>query len=533
MKKSVIFLFLWVSGINLFAQFNLSGDCQINVYDPAHSDMVRENIVNATVKIIFVNKNGSSSLRSQCSGTLVNRNTSDNDIGFYILTARHCINNMDTNENQYVIFNYQSPNANSNSTSVSNRGNTNNQSVNLNGTDYEYLHETRISIVGEYTWGDFALLKLLTPVPPHYNISYAGWDLQPSIMKSPFEEIHHPKGDIKKVSRASTIVFGELPIAQACYTITTLIDAMFGWLWGHKWSTQNVCKYVDNPWDVVSAYSYGISQEGSSGSGLFNASGQLFGILSGGFGNCGTTFAGATYVKFKTNYSNTPIKGALNPADDYLVDIRGLGSRKITLYENLTLPGGNLTHGYYFPANHYQPDNKVVLRAKKNINTTHPITIFTGADYDFIAGEKITLGTGFRAQQGSNFRAVISPQLKSSKSVEPDRKQMFIDELKSIDLPKRMDFNINNYLQDGKLIRPTQDVSVYPNPATDIINIKADNFSEINGLSIYGITGNLIYDKKAVADVEHIDVHNYPPGLYLVKIQYIDGKCNYVKVVIQ
>jgi hypothetical protein len=239
MKAKSILILLWILiSSNLFAQndsrFGLAGDCEVNVYDPAHNTG-RNGIINATVKIIFNNKNGRP---SWCSGTMVNRNTSDSDIVFYILSARHCIDEMDTNKEQYVIFNYQSPDADKNSTPVSNQGQNYKQSISLSDTTgYEYFHKTKIRIVDYFFWGDFALLELLTPVPPHFNISYAGWS--PSIFSTdpnPFNMvgIHHPRGDIKKISGVNSFIWGETLIATGCYTVTTIIDFLFGWIWGHR-----------------------------------------------------------------------------------------------------------------------------------------------------------------------------------------------------------------------------------------------------------------------------------------------------------
>ena len=74
----------------IFAQnWNDSEDCNINVNDPNYENLpFRSGAINSTVKLILY---GTSSSYSLCSGTLINRNTSDSDVGFYILTARHCV----------------------------------------------------------------------------------------------------------------------------------------------------------------------------------------------------------------------------------------------------------------------------------------------------------------------------------------------------------------------------------------------------------------------------------------------------------
>ena len=62
-------------------------------------------------------------------------------------------------------------------------------------------------------------------------------------------------------------------------------------------------------------------------------------------------------------------------------------------------------------------------------------------------------------------------------------------------------------------------ISIYPNPATDVLNIKVKNGvseSNIQSISIYGIKGELI--SKTLHYKQNIDIKNLSKGMYFVKI---------------
>ena len=543
MKKINIFIsLLLIVNNNITAQrFGWSLPSQINVNNSSYSNENRREIINATVRLAFV-KNGVVS--GYCTGTLINRNTSDSNIGFYVITARHCFfeNNgmgsmdFDSNAEHYVIFNYQSAGALNGSTANSNVGSVHKQSEHLNDTGYEYFHKTKLRLVNYFLWGDFALIEILKPVPPHFNFTYAGWhsggygtiiyftNTQPM----PFVGIHHPRGDIKKISGAKGVIWGETPIATGCYFVTGIIDFLFGWIWGHSASTRVICNYVDNPWFFVPGYNYGSMENGSSGSGLFLPNNRLLGVLSGPLNS---------YGKLHANYNNASIKNTLNPSHGFWVDNSGLSSRKITKYNNLLLPNAynDTQDGYYFPANHYQPVNRVTLQAANNIETVRPITVFSGADYEFVAGNEIILRNGFIAQSGSTFTARINSSLRSETIEELSIEEQMLEKLRVIDLPEKLEFNKKKYLEESEpdlALSQSCNVLVFPNPATDIINIMFDNVEKMQNLGIYSLTGDLVYEKNITSDHQTINVREYPTGLYILKIFYKNGESEFVKIII-
>lgn len=525
-KHLVISLIFCINITSLYSQrWGLAEDCHVNANDPNYNNIpLRSNSISATVKLYIKG----TSTNSWSSGTLINRNTSDSDVGFYILTAKHCIDEIDLNKEHYIYFNYQSPDGDNESTPVSNRGIVDGQSTSLSDNAHEYFHKSKLRVVSSFTWGDMALLEILTPIPVHFNISYAGWNpsrfgtvISTDHLPTDFYGIHHPRGDIKKISGTNSILWLETPIATGCYTITTVIDVLFGWIWGNKVSTSVICNYVDNPWVTVADWQYGISEHGSSGSGFFDSSNELIGVLSGSLSTCDFKST-TTYGKLHANYSNSSIKNTLNPSHNVWVDLYGMSERKITRYTDLVLPGETGVSGHYFPANHYQSDNNLSLVADNTISTTQPITIYDGADYEFVAGESITLGSGFTAESGSNFTARIGTSA-SLKSASSSLEQGIIGKMKSIDLPKYKKFEIEKYLPN--VDENTLEISeLYPNPNNGNFEFTVTN-NNLSRTTIYveilDVQGKKYYSESLIIENEHpanINKSDLPKGFYILKI---------------
>lgn len=68
-------------------------------------------------------------------------------------------------------------------------------------------------------------------------------------------------------------------------------------------------------------------------------------------------------------------------------------------------------------------------------------------------------------------------------------------------------------------------VSVYPNPATDVVNIKSDK--KVENVSIYDVAGKIV---KTTTETS-INVENLAKGSYIVSIKYVDGSKESTKVI--
>ncbi|MBN1952687.1 MAG: trypsin-like peptidase domain-containing protein [Bacteroidales bacterium] len=128
-------------------------------------------------------------VRKRCTGTLLN-NTSEDGTP-YVLTARHCVRNEDAANNTVFSFDYESPFC--------------------EGPDGEIKSVSGSTIISTGELMDFVLLKLFERPPVDYTPVYAGWDAGPDAPQGSYI-IHHPEGDVKKISydveEATTTSFG-------------------------------------------------------------------------------------------------------------------------------------------------------------------------------------------------------------------------------------------------------------------------------------------------------------------------------------
>lgn len=171
-----------------------------------------------------------------CSGTLMNN--SRNDGTPYVLTAAHCLPGEDSHNTVVFTFNYQVPNCN----------------AAIEGSSVQTVSGSlRRAFKSEL---DMALLEMSEPPPAAYRPYWAGWTRTQS-PQAPVRSIHHPEGDVKSVARSASA-----PVATTFQYFAAQ---------GH--------------WQVA-RWEEGTTQGGSSGGGLFDASGKLIGFLSGGWATC-------------------------------------------------------------------------------------------------------------------------------------------------------------------------------------------------------------------------------------------------------
>jgi lysyl endopeptidase len=217
-----------------------SGSCNRNVICP-QGDNWRDQI--RSVAMITVGGSG------MCTGQLIN-NCNNNGTP-YFLTANHCLGG---NLNSWVFrFNWESPVCNANQNGPTN------QTV------------SGAALRANSTTTDVALLQLNTTPPAAYNVFYSGWD-RSSTPAQNVTAIHHPSGDIKKISHEQQ-------------PVTAIALVQNGPL---------------NYWRVA-GWDDGTTEGGSSGSGLWNQNGLLVGQLYGGQASCSFNF-NDYYGRFDLSY---------------------------------------------------------------------------------------------------------------------------------------------------------------------------------------------------------------------------------------
>lgn len=193
-----------------------------------------------------------------CTGAMI-ANTSLDDTP-YFLTADHCEDGQ--NVTTWVFhFNYQSPTC----------------TPNADGSLGESVSGSTLR--AQSAGSDVCLLELSSVPPASYNVFYSGWN-KSATPASSATGIHHPSGDVKKISREN--------------------DALTSA--GSYWRV--------NDWDD------GTTEPGSSGSPLYDQNKRIVGQLYGGWAACGNDEAddyGKLNVSWEGGSAASRLKDWLDP----------------------------------------------------------------------------------------------------------------------------------------------------------------------------------------------------------------------------
>jgi hypothetical protein len=227
-----------------------SGWCNVNVACPT-GDEWRDQIRSVAV-YSFWGPSGS----YRCTGVLVN-NTAGNNRP-YFLTARHCffLDPSILAPSMVIYWNYQASTC---------------------GGTYGSTEQTQSGAIfrAAYTHSDFTLVELDDEPSMVFDVYYAGWD-HSDTAPSNAVGIHHPKGDIKKIS------FENNPLSITSYL-------------GYS-SPGNRTHLKVADWDV------GTTEPISSGSPIFNSNKHITGLLHGGYAACGNN-ASDWYGRFYKSWT--------------------------------------------------------------------------------------------------------------------------------------------------------------------------------------------------------------------------------------
>ncbi|GAB3717231.1 hypothetical protein GCM10027592_59190 [Spirosoma flavus] len=220
------------------ANLNESGSCNVNMacfpdYQPSGDGVV-----------ILLAQDAS----AFCTGSILN--DSRQSFRSFLLSANHC----QIGVNTLVRFKYQSPNCTPTSAPA--------QVVTMNGVD----------ILSSYGGSDVALRELKQQIPANASGTYLGWNRASGNVSNSFG-IHHPSGDVKKIS------FTNADTEIATYGGASCLHAY----WNDK----------------------GVTEPGSSGSPLFDGNRRVVGQLYGGPSTCSATGANRSdyYGRFFTSWT--------------------------------------------------------------------------------------------------------------------------------------------------------------------------------------------------------------------------------------
>jgi len=232
-----------------------SGSCNID----AACDASWKNRSNAVAKMIYT----SGAYSYLCSGTLLNDATSSRTP--YFLTANHCISSQSVASTLNTYWFYRSSSCNSGQLSPVYQALSTGATLLYHGSDT-----------------DSSFLRL-NSTPPG-GVTYSGWTTVAPTKTIAATGLHHPKGDLLKISYGS--------ITDFLNCTTPNLDGSF------NCSSSVTGNYVDI------RYTSGTTEGGSSGSGIFlNDSQHLFGQLYGGNSTCSNLSGSNIYGRFDRAYS--------------------------------------------------------------------------------------------------------------------------------------------------------------------------------------------------------------------------------------
>jgi hypothetical protein len=94
---------------------------------------------------------------------------------------------------------------------------------------------------------------------------------------------------------------------------------------------------------------------------------------------------------------------------------------------------------------------------------------------------------------------------------------------------------IDDFLVTGELVglntNTLEVISAYPNPASDVLNIKANQ--QLESVSLYSLDGKLIISESISSDQVTLDVFDIPNGIYFYEIKTNKGESIREKVIIK
>ena len=211
---------------------------------------VGEVIRNATAKMVFTDSTGT----FLCTGTLLNDREQD-EFTPYFLSANHCLATQATASTLNTFWFFERANCNgANPTSV----------TQLTG-GAELVSTGRDS--------DYTLLRLLEAQPN--GASFSGSDTQ---FETALTAVHHPSGDLKKVSQGR------------------LIENRVG--------VPTAFAGIELQSTFVVSWATGTTEGGSSGSGIFIDNARLVGTLSGGAASCTNPTGNDFYGRFTDTFND-------------------------------------------------------------------------------------------------------------------------------------------------------------------------------------------------------------------------------------
>ena len=258
-------LFASPTDANVESQLKASGFCEVDIICRSATDAALASVGRAVARMTF--SDGSSGGQFLCTGTLLN--PASGPLTPYFYSANHCIHTQASANTLTTHWFYDATACGSGVVSS-------NYVQVAGGATLLYANEP----------SDVLLLRL-NGSPPG-GATYAGWDATTLANGTALTAVHHPAGDLKKVSLATMGGFGSYPGLSGSFIISR--------------------------WNAIAT---GVTEGGSSGSGIFSGSAstdyRLRGGLLGGPSSCSASSADLfdNYSRLDQAYSS--LAQYLNP----------------------------------------------------------------------------------------------------------------------------------------------------------------------------------------------------------------------------
>jgi lysyl endopeptidase len=388
---------------------------------------------------------------------------------------------------------------------------------------------------------DFALLELFTLPMPESDIKYAGWTRTNSV-NAPYVGIHHPQGDVMKIS-----------IAYKTSYCSLSQNLGYGYNSTDFWST---------------CWNSGVTEPGSSGSPLFGRDRKILGQLLGGNSSCPYSSGDDYYGGIDKSWQGGgTISSQLNHWLGY--------NKNEESTETLTMPwvsggekvceGSNVTYrlqdyhpytgsvnwtaiGFIPSSGTGQVANVTAVPGFSGIGfvTFQYALQHSGCQYEnpYSAGKQVYIGapsdfyiSGYPEECNNipiSFQATVDPKWNAN-SYKWFLDGSFIQETTdpNVQIPAQSNGNHQISLKVGNdcgfsnyetsfgftIFGCNWFSGVYPNPAADVVNVTIDDrLKESKTIRIINAQGKIFKEVITKNNQEEIDINNIPDGLYTVLI---------------
>lgn len=319
-------------GTRYYYDFNGSQYCEVNVNCPEGDDWRTQQKGVAHLFVIMGNQGGF------CTGSVVNNTAQDGRPLF--LTAEHCGGSAPATDMEKWIFTFGFETPGCDNVQQQPKGNV-------------VVGAKRLATAGGNGTSDFLLLELNTTKEKlqEWDVVYNGWDRE-GIASPSGVGIHHPSGDVKKISTYTK------QLVSSTYTDSEMTGATNAF-WKTTWSpTEN---------------GHGITEGGSSGSPLFNEEGYIIGTLTGGSSYCSSPYNPDLYGKVSYHWESNGVDSSRQLA--YWLDPAHTGAMRCE-----PLDVNSKEFDFYADRNELNEVGKVSFNAELPAKATRWLWSFPGGE---------------------------------------------------------------------------------------------------------------------------------------------------------